>query len=379
MPRGHHWGFAVQLAFIHKMAECETVQEAYNRFYLNSGAQVSYPTLCGWWTHWLQYGEVPIITAKRHKREYRKFGRKARRKITPEIVACIKKHLTAQPDIYLDELYDALVAEGGQEWAFHPSTIWAVLIEDLGWTLAVSNARAKQRNELQRVEYRLALQQFSDPSVFVFLDETNKGANASRRRRSWGPKGSNHSLDEFFESGSSATVMAAADIDGFVQSMCELVEGKKHETDEDPYRGTITTERFLLYIQQKVCPNLGSYGQPRSVVVMDNASIHQDERIREAIEACGAILINTAAYCPWDNPIEYCFRQYKSCLRREFKRGQRDWNRFCEVHLKALSLGCVTRENMINYYGHIGCIRNLPSPTTQEDEEAFILLAGSCL
>lgn len=82
--------------------------------------------------------------------------------------------------------------------------------------------------------------------------------------------------------------------------------------------------------------------EARSIVVLDNASIHHDLRVRKCIEAVGAILIYTTSncYCPDLIPIEFCFWQYKAVLGRHYKRG----NFFGAVHQEALE--SVTRHNM---------------------------------
>jgi hypothetical protein len=164
-------------------------------------------------------------------------------------------------------------------------------------------------------------------------------------------------------------MLGAVDIDGFVLPMCELIEAKRGHDDNDPTRGTIDTERFLLWVEQNLCPNLGCAveGGARSIVVADNASIHQDPRFRDLVEDAGGILIYLAPYSPDLNPIEFCFHQYKASLRRNFCHGR--GVSIGDAHIQALN--SVTHENMCNYYNKIGCITM--SPRTQ------ILRANSCL
>ena len=73
--------------------------------------------------------------------------------------------------------------------------------------------------------------------------------------------------------------------------------------------GTITIDknRFRMWVEEKLIPTLGNYalGEPRSVVIMDNATIHAG--VRELIRGAGAKLIYLSAYSPELNPIELMF------------------------------------------------------------------------
>ena len=76
------------------------------------------------------------------------------------------------------------------------------------------------------------------------------------------------------------------------------------------------TERFEMWVEERLIPLLGCYerGEPRSIVIMDNATIHS--RLEPLIEAAGAKLIYTAPYSPELNPIELMFGSYKASLKR---------------------------------------------------------------
>ena len=54
---------------------------------------------------------------------------------------------------------------------------------------------------------------------------------------------------------------------------------------------------------------------PKSVLVVDNASIHKVAGIREMVEERGARLLYLPAYSPDFNPIELAFSKIKSWLR----------------------------------------------------------------
>ena len=202
----------------------------------------------------------------------------------------------------------------------------------------MATANAAQRDELDRQAYRDKLLTFDDPAMFVFIDESSRGANEARRRRAWGPRGEDNSFKELFvDETSSYTLLAAADLDGFVPAITELIERKKSSDDTDETRGTIDTERFVLWVRERLCPHLGNAlkGEARSVVVMDNASIHQDSRVKDMIEEKGAVLIYCSPYSPDLNPIEFCFHQYKAALRRMYHRSGP--HSLGDAHLRSLS------------------------------------------
>ncbi len=104
---------------------------------------------------------------------------------------------------------------------------------------------------------------------------------------------------------------------------------------------------ILEYVEECLCPCLGKYhlGEPRSVVIMDNASIHMAEEVRGLIESKGAVLIYTAPYSPDLNPIEFFFSVYKKALKRMTGVGGYDWK---VAHLLALEE--MTPEKARNYF-----------------------------
>ena len=97
------------------------------------------------------------------------------------------------------------------------------------------------------------------------------------------------------------------------------MERERSQNDPDAGRGTVTGEEwFEMYIENFVVPVLGKYcfGEPRSVVFMDNASVHNGETVRELIQEAGARIVFTPPYSPDLNPIEFMFGEYKKFLKR---------------------------------------------------------------
>ena len=114
------------------------------------------------------------------------------------------------------------------------------------------------------------------------------------------------------------TMIAAATQDGFILGACELIRRSKKAGEDNPYKGTVDADRFVVYVELLLNPHLGNYdlGENNSIVVMDNATVHSDPRIEALINARGSRLVYLPKYSPEYNPIEKCFFEYKSYLRR---------------------------------------------------------------
>lgn len=79
------------------------------------------------------------------------------------------------------------------------------------------------------------------------------------------------------------------------------------------FEGTMTTEIFLYFLQHFLCPLL----KAGDVVIMDNASVHKQDDIRNLIEATGAKLLYLPPYSPELNPIELAWNKIKHFLRKQ--------------------------------------------------------------
>lgn len=335
-------------------------------------------TLRNWKLHFLLFGRTPFETRRLKKLS----GQQISHRVVSNTVKQHLRHLVKnKPYLYLDEFRRELHRRCNV--LLSPTTIWRVLVNELGWTLQIAHAAAKQRDEVARARHQAHLFSLTaDPAQFVFIDETCKNSETSLRKRCWMPRNRPLPLSTYFnDSGSTTyTVLAAADINGFIVESCELVRRKRNAQDLDPEAGTIDTDRFVDWVEQKLVPVLGSYllGQPRSIVVLDNASIHLDDRILDAVTQKGALLVYQSAYSPDLNPIETCFHQYKSHLKRHHADFPRQPFR---AHVAALQ--SVSRADMCAYYRKIGCIRNVPdqemNEVRREEEEACFAAAAAAV
>jgi transposase len=140
-------------------------------------------------------------------------------------------------------------------------------------------------------------QRYTDPTRFVFLDETGASTNMVRRY-GWGPRGER--LVDAAPHGHwhTTTFVAGLRSTGFVAPLV--------------LDGLMTGEVFRAYVGQMLARAL----EPGDVVVMDNLAAQEVAGVREAIEAARANVMPLPAYSPDLNPIEQAFAKLKAGLRK---------------------------------------------------------------
>jgi transposase len=85
------------------------------------------------------------------------------------------------------------------------------------------------------------------------------------------------------------------------------------------------------------------------VIVVDNLDAHKGERVRELIEARGAILLFLPAYSPDFSPIEEAFSKVKALLKKGAAR-----TREALVEAIAMALESVTAQDAEGWFAHCG-------------------------
>ena len=76
--------------------------------------------------------------------------------------------------------------------------------------------------------------------------------------------------------------------------------------------GAIDGQAMLQWVNRCLVPEL----KPDDVMIRDNLSVHGDERLRTAIELCGAVLAFVPAYSLDLNPIEQAWTKIKAIVRK---------------------------------------------------------------
>jgi DDE superfamily endonuclease len=246
--------------------------------------------------------------------------------------------------------------------------------------VVTDKALQQDENERSRYRYKAALSAvLVRPEMVVFIDESHKDKNAARRRRWWSRRGLTPVRRSTF-SGNRATrytFLAACDINGFILSACDTVRrGNTREEEADPTMGTIDSGRFELWVTNKLVPILGSYQnlEARSVVVLDNASIHHSPEVIQLIQGAGATILYMAPYSPDLNPIELMFGHYKRSLHRIG--NSVNW---FQAHVRAMEQ--VTAPIARSFFRHAqipGCehFERIDDDTAREPKSLFLFIAG---
>ena len=202
----------------------------------------------------------------------------------------MKRIVNRFPQYYLDEIADVFHARfPSLESRKSEKDIWLCLTEKCNYRLKVYTDIALQRNEQERNHFRHALNlMVTNPERVILIDETARDKNSSRRRRMWALRGQKAEFNNIFDAATEEdySMIGAADIHGFVVEACELVfKGDVHQV-----QGTIDGERFVEYVRHFFVQVLGNYAEsePRSIVIMDNASIHNYPEVRRLVNEAGA-------------------------------------------------------------------------------------------
>ncbi len=103
-----------------------------------------------------------------------------------------------------------------------------------------------------------------------------------------------------FLRGTRLNVIAAIDIHGLI--------------DYNILTKSVSAADFNDFFVHDLLPHCNPYPGPRSVIVMDNASIHRKPFLIPLCEALGVLIIFLSPYSPDFNPIELSFRCLKQYL-----------------------------------------------------------------
>jgi transposase len=135
-----------------------------------------------------------------------------------------------------------------------------------------------------------------DPNRLVFLDETGTNLGMTRLyARAEGQARAHGSAPK--NPGENVSLIGSIRLDGKMTAM--------------NFPGSLDDEAFQAYAKKIFCRTL----RPGDIVVWDNLRVHQNQRVRDLVEARGAEIWFLPPYSPRLNPIEECWSKVKIRLR----------------------------------------------------------------
>lgn len=112
-----------------------------------------------------------------------------------------------------------------------------------------------------------------------------------------------------------------------------------------------TRRKFHEVFKAKILPHLNPWPLPRSIVILDNATIHMYRELQDMIHSACALLYVLPPYSPQRNSIELQFSLLKRWTQHHVSAAFRaDPLAVIDVALKA----CTTPHNALNAYTHCG-------------------------
>ena len=205
--------------------------------------------------------------------------------------------------IYLKEICQALSEYRGCKVSV--STVSRTLQRLYFSQKSVSIRALEQNNILQAAYMNRIADIITNPDMLMFIDEAAHNRHTSGRRKGWAPLGRHCIQHRPFVRGQRLSILPVLTTEGIIT--------------HDIIPGSVTTERFIQFLQELVIPLTNPYPGPRSVLILNNCNIHHSGKIRALVEdEAMCKLIFLPPYSPDLNPIEQAFSSIKAYLLRHW-------------------------------------------------------------
>ena len=261
-----------------------------------------------------------------------------RRSTTPPMIQTLCDHLLEKPGLYVDEMV-LFIWDEFHVWVTSSSLKRA--LTSVGWSKKVARQRAKEQNADLRDLYLHNLSDFKSYHL-VYVDESGCDKRIGFRRTGWSPLGLTPLQVSKFHRDQRYQILPAYAQHGIVLSRV--------------FQGSTDAAVFEDFIEQ-LLKHCGKWPEPKSVIVMDNASFHHSDRIKDMCANAGVKLVYLPPYSPDLNPIEEFFSELKAFIRRHWRRYEQspdqDFDTFLEGCIEAVG----SRErSAIGHFHHAGVV-----------------------
>ena len=221
------------------------------------------------------------------------------RKLSEQEQLTVLDCLLAKPGIYLEEVQLDLFEKTGT-W-ISKSTICREA-KRMGLTRKKIGKIALQRSDVARATFMVQVEHM-DSSMFLWVDETGSDRRNTLRKYAYSLRGITPLNYCLYQSGRRISAISAMSTRGI----------------EDVYltESGVNGDTFCDFVVKCILPILQPFNgsNSRSIVVMDNASIHHVNQVMHLINGAGALLWFLPPYSPDLNPIEEVFSEVKSYLQ----------------------------------------------------------------
>jgi transposase len=208
-------------------------------------------------------------------------------------------------------------------------------------TRKVLEMHAREMNPIHRAHYRRILRPVRLGGAFsakqlVYCDEVHSDTKQTRRKYGYAERGA-------------PAFGLVANLHGEETTSCiatVTIEGILTATTMD----LVNAQTFMHTLENVILPMMQPYPLPRSVLILDNSSVHNKLQVINACQLRDVIVLFLPAYSYDFNPIELCFHVAKNYLRTQYPRENHNLplaNRL----LEALNTS-VTSEIACNLFKH---------------------------
>ena len=198
--------------------------------------------------------------SRRHRRNIRHGTRSNRRFFSPHDTDCLMWLINYCHQYFIDEFQADLLRMTGNKFSI--SCIYRQ-IRRCGYSSQNFFICAAEIDQRERIEYKLRLHTMCfSPEMLVAIDVTAKVKINGVRDRMWARVETKFTpyLNPFFVTRKQRySMIAAADIDGFILEACSVIRRENSANDADLTRGTVGRERFKTWLRENLLPCLGNY------------------------------------------------------------------------------------------------------------------------
>jgi transposase len=219
--------------------------------------------------------------------------------ITSVMLDALCDHLAEKPGLYIDEM--AIFLWDEFNILPSPSSVKRALTR-AGWTRKKIQQKAREQNTQLRDFYQHKLSEYRSYHL-VFVDESGCDKRVGYRRTGWSPLGVTPVQVSKFHRGQRYQILPAYTQDGVILSRI--------------FKGSTDAVFFESFIKQ-LLQHCGKWPEPKSVLVMGNASFHHSDRIKQLCSDAGVKLLYLPPYSPDFNPIEEFFAELKAYIKKSW-------------------------------------------------------------